>query len=386
MKIYLDLSQFVREPRLTGIQRAERSLIRHWPGPIPLSPCAYDPATHTLRSLPTELLSAIVQEAKYGGLASETRRLASYFTLGNPIALSGARILCAELFSDAGRAAYYEDRQQNPAEAFWLVYDFLPWLRPDWFSIGAPRYMMPYLQALRSIPHVAFISQQVREDYLNRVIRLPGAGPVIPMGADGLGLERQSFVPSRRQIVMLGTIEARKNTLAALKAFQNLWAEDVSIGLTLIGEISAHASEERAFIQSLAGQPLLRYLADLPDEGVRDALRTARAMLFPSEGEGYGIPPMEGLQAGIPAIVAASLPALNGLPAFGQIRLETVNPDTITAALRHLMTDNAAAFLWAGAAQLSLPTWSGFAQQVASWLHTTPADPRGQRIQALAIS
>ena len=368
--LYLDLSQFVSEPRLTGIQRAERSLIRHWPGPSAIHPCAYDPGTNTLRTLPAELLPAIAQESKTGGLETEARRLAPYFKLGAPIDLKGARILCAELFSDAARAAYYEDQRHSPAEAYWLVYDFLPWLRPGWFSIGAPRYMMPYLQALRTIPNVAFISRQVRDDYLDRVVRLPGAGPIFPMGADGLGLERQSWHPSRQHIVMLGTIEARKNTLPALKAFQRLWAEGATVGFTLIGEISAHAREEYALIQSMSGQPLFRHLMDLPDEGVRTELRTARCVLFPSEGEGYGIPPMEALHAGIPAIVAASLPALNGLPSYGQLRLKAVTIDTVAAAIRHVLNDNAAAFLWAGAAQLSVPTWAGFAADIAKWLHS----------------
>ncbi len=371
-RLYLDLSQFIRDPCLTGIQRAERSLIRHWPGPARLMPCAYDPASHTLRTLPSDLLAAIAQDGQGGGPSAEGRRLAPYFTLGDRIDLRGARLLCAELFSDPGRAAFYEELQHGTAEVFWLVYDFLPWLRPGWFSVGAPRYMMPYLQALRTVPHVAFISRQVREDYLQRVVRLPSAGPVIPMGADGLGLERQVWNPARQHFVMLGTIEPRKNILPALRAFQRLWAEGATASLTLIGEVSSHAVEEQALIHALAQQKRFRHLSDVPDEGVRQALRTARAMLFPSEGEGYGIPPMEALHAGIPAIVASSLPALNGLDAHGQIRLAPVNEGTIAASIRHLLLDPNAAALWNEAALLQTPTWAGFAASVAEWMQNSP--------------
>ena len=62
-------------------------------------------------------------------------------------------------------------------------------------------------------------------------------------------------------------------------------------------------------------------------------------MLFPSEGEGFGIPPMEALHAGIPVIVSAGLPALAGQPGLGQIRLEPVTSGTIAEAVRMLLDD-----------------------------------------------
>ena len=47
---------------------------------------------------------------------------------------------------------------QRPSSAAWLVYDFLPWLRPEWFPAGPANRLMPYLHALRSVARRGFIS------------------------------------------------------------------------------------------------------------------------------------------------------------------------------------------------------------------------------------
>ena len=109
-------------------------------------------------------------------------------------------------------------------------------------------------------------------------------------------------------------------------------------------------------------------LGAAPDAMVRDCLRRARALLFPSEGEGFGLPPVEALFCGIPAIVAAGLPALEGVSALGQIRLSPPDAGGVAAALRAVFDDAAAARLWADAARLRLGTWREFVEGVAVWL------------------
>jgi len=191
---------------------------------------------------------------------------------------------------------------------------------------------------------------------------------VIGLGADGLGMPPQRFTPERRDFVVLGTIEPRKNTAAAMRAFRQLWAEGVDAGLILIGVVEQDALAEQALLRELHGHKRFRHGANLPDEGVRTALAGARALLFPSEGEGYGLPAVEALHAGIPVIVSAGLPALEELPASGQVRLPEVSPEAIGDAVRSLMDDAVAARLWADAGRMRLPGWRDFARSVAGWV------------------
>ena len=363
MTIHLDISQLVLDPRRSGIQRSERELIRHWPGPAPLIPCRFDPFSGQMHELPVGVLKALCDDAPVGGVEAELRMLKPY--LRNRKAVQPQRLLSAELFLDPLRAAYYRN---STAQTFWLVYDFLPWLDPDWFSTGSAARLMPYLQALRSVQHLGFISARTRDDCAARVLRRACDGPVLPLGGDGLGLEPQQFDPARRSFVMLGTIEQRKNAAPAMRAFMHLWREGSAAELVMIGTVSPDATEELELLAALEHEPRFRLLRNLSDAGVRDALRQARAMLFPSEGEGFGIPPMEALHAGMPVIVSEHLPALAGQPGLGQLRLAAVTPDTIATAVRTLLEDAQAARLWDAAAQLKVPGWADFGRSVAAWV------------------
>ncbi len=365
MTVHLDISQLVRDPRRSGIQRAERELIRHWPGPARLAPCRFDPQTRQLHALPESILDALCGDAAPGGLQVEILRLQRHLTQGEPVRPD--RLLSAELFLDPDRAAFYH-RIAPPTRTYWLIYDFIPWLQPEWFSVGSGSRLMPYLRALRTVPNLAFISERTRQDCAERVVRRPLDGPVIPMGADGLGLERQRFDARRRSFVMLGTIEHRKNALAVLEAFQALWQDGLDAELVLIGALAPEATKEARLMQALQHEPRFRHLRGLPDSGVREELRRARAMLFPSIGEGYGIPPMEALHAGIPVVISDTLPAIEGQPALGQLRLSTVTPSTVAAAVQTLSDDDAAAALWHDAARMRVPTWADFAASMARWV------------------
>ena len=361
--IRFDISKLVDEPRRSGIQRVERELIRHWPDRAALLPCRFDPAIGELRALPTEIFDIFCADAPPGGIAAEFAHLAPLLATPGPIVpRDTSTLFAAELFDDPARAAFH---QSEAAHAAWLVYDFLPWLHPEWFPAGPANRLMPYLHAMRSVARRSFISAVTRRDCATLFAR-DEPGPVLPLGADGLGLEPQSFSPTRRDIVMLGTIEARKNAAAAIAAAERIWQEGLSFRLVLIGAIEPDALAEQAMLRRLASDPHLLALGPAADDVVRHHLRHARVLLFPSQGEGYGLPPMEALFCGIPVVVAADLPALEGLPEAGQIRL--TDATTLADALRTVFDDDHAASLWSDAADLRLGTWRTFAEAVAEWL------------------
>ena len=116
--------------------------------------------------------------------------------------------------------------------------------------------------------------------------------------------------------VALGTIEPRKNHLLLL----HLWRDFVRAGTAGLGGpvprlliIGRRGWENENIVDILERSAVLRgtveELGQVPDARMAALLRGARALLFPSFVEGYGLPLAEALALGVPAI-CSDLPAL----------------------------------------------------------------------------
>ena len=109
-------------------------------------------------------------------------------------------------------------------------------------------------------------------------------------------------------------------------------------------------------------------IIDSPSETeIVESLARARASVFVSTNEGFGLPAVESLHCGIPIVAHEQLPCLAGLPSAGQIRLPQVTVETVGAALMRLADDEEARTLWSDLEHLSLQTWAGYAASIAGW-------------------
>lgn len=111
--------------------------------------------------------------------------------------------------------------------------------------------------------------------------------------------------------VMLGTIEPRKNHLLILQVWQRLVRQlgaDVAPRLVLIGQ---QGWECEHVLRLIERAPELRnhltWLEGCSDAELANWLSHARALLFPSFAEGFGLPVLEALENGVP-VIAADLP------------------------------------------------------------------------------
>lgn len=370
--IHLDLSEIVSNPLRSGIQRVVREAIRHWPGPAQLQPCCVDPVGQFL-SLPAATLYTLCDTSDTGTADArevERQTLKTLIAAGKPVRYSDMKqLLNLELFYNAARADTYLQLAASGIRVSWYLYDFLPFLRPDLFPSGTTRHCMHFLRALRGASHLAFLSEQTRNDYAVRVARTKSAmslGPVISPGADGLGLERQRFSSSRRDFVSLGTLEQRKNTIALLEAFELLWQKGHDVRLVVAGRLSSDAASVVAFFRKYANDPHLVVLEEPADEDVREVLRGARALVMPSEAEGFGLPPYEAVHVGIPAIASESLPSTAEI-SEGVLLLSRMDSVSIAEAVESLCDDSVAEQLWAEAARVQLPNWVEFGRNLGAW-------------------
>jgi glycosyltransferase involved in cell wall biosynthesis len=362
--LVIDCTELYQNPVRAGIQRVVRELLSHWPyDRIKARIARFDP----LRGL-TPLSERAIRiltdkepgagEMSYDALIGSLR---SADTEADPLP-SDYRVFIPEVFYDHARCRFYEGRA--PAM---LAYDFLPFLRPDLFASPSSVGLMPYLRLLSKAPQVAFISEQTKREYEIRIARRRAAGPVLPLGADGLAVKRQVWRTGRTGYVCIGSLDTRKNQHLVVEAFIRLWEGGHAIPLTLIGR--AFEGHKFEWLNAARRFPQFQWLSGATDADVAEMIGRARATIYVSEAEGYGLPPVESLAIGIPVIVAASCPSVAMLEPRGMRQLEPVTPQAIAAAVIALEDDSAAATLWREAETLKLGTWRNFAWTAAEWLN-----------------
>ena len=148
-------------------------------------------------------------------------------------------------------------------------------------------------------------------------------------------------VEAREYFLCIGTLEPRKNLTLALRAHARL-PETVRQRFPLL--IAGMAGWQRdQFNDELraslaAGQVCL--LGYLPDEDLAQLLAGARALVFPSLYEGFGLPVLEAMASGTPVILTRHS-AMPEVAADAGNYIEPDDPDTLRDAMALLIDDPA---------------------------------------------
>jgi glycosyltransferase involved in cell wall biosynthesis len=117
-----------------------------------------------------------------------------------------------------------------------------------------------------------------------------------PAAADPDGPSRPPYA------LMLGTLEPRKNLPLALDALRILRQRGVDLRLVLAGGRSALLDVPALLRKRGLGEPEVTRTGYIDDARVSALLAGARALVFPSLYEGFGMPLLEGMEAGVPVV------------------------------------------------------------------------------------
>lgn len=368
--LLIDVTEFVTNPIRTGIQRVIRELLRLWPDEVSMQVVWFDDRVGELVPVSDELLTALIEAARdpfYDG--EGLRRKSLNFLAESPrIALSpgrGDRVLIPELFASRARARFYKRLQAKGVSLRAIVYDILAWTQPDALDITTVGPFNDYIEVLRVAEARCHISQAVCDDYTGRILRRDsGAETVIVLGADALGA-RPEGLKVRPRLIAPGALDGRKGQDRIFDAYMSM-PETARIPLIIAGRVPGQPRESmRRILES--GCPTLSVIDDPGDAQLATLVVESQGCLFPSQFEGFGLPALESLHLGTPVVVDARLPAVSGLPPAGQIRLESQSLEDMVAALMQISDPKTAKRLRKEAATLNLPTWAGYAKQVAAW-------------------
>lgn len=139
-------------------------------------------------------------------------------------------------------------------------------------------------------------------------------------------------------ILYLGTIEPRKNISQIFEAFSSIHAKNPEMRLVIAGKKGWYYEEIFHRLYQLHISEKVIFLGYVPLSDLPALYNAATIFVYPSQYEGFGLPPLEAMQCGTPVIISnrSSLPEVVG---EGGIMINPDSPDQIGSAIMKLINN-----------------------------------------------
>jgi glycosyltransferase involved in cell wall biosynthesis len=255
-------------------------------------------------------------------------------------------------------------RQQGVRPIF-MVHDLIPLTHPQYCRAGEhDRHMTRLRNAVRVASGIVCNSQATLDglrvlcDQQRWVLPPAVVALLAPEPVSAVQLTRPMEAP---YFVYVSTIEPRKNHLMILKVWQRLAAQlgDKAPHLVIIGQRGWDYGEVVRLLEDSTLKGLVTEIPACTDPEMINYLQHARAMLFPSFTEGFGMPVVEALAQGLP-VIASELPVFREfageIPEYldvsdearwAEIITNYASPDSASRARQVVRMENYAPPSWA---------------------------------------
>ena len=275
---------------------------------------------------------------------------------------------------DPGFATWVTNANIRP---LYLVHDLIPITHPEYCRTGElarhTKRMRTVLQSASGIIGNSRATLDALADFgrMNDLHVPPAITAWLGINERSTSNKRDN-VPKSPYFVMLGTIEARKNHLMLLQLWQRLVGRlgKEAPKLIIIGQRGWECEQVFDLLDRAPGlEDAVVELGDCGDDLAASLLANARALLFPSLIEGYGLPLVEALQAGTP-VIASDLQVFREIGADIPEFLDPLDgPEWESAILSYASNGNRRR-----EAQLKrllsyrAPTWAAHFSSVEAWM------------------
>ena len=184
------------------------------------------------------------------------------------------------------------------------IHDLIFMRHPEYYHwIDTKIYEWKFRQTLREADHIIAISERTRQDilelggqqYANRIsVIYQSFAPRFSaeVSAERKAEVREHYKLPQRFVLNVGTIERRKNLAVAVEAV-DLLPQDIH--LVAVGRQTKYVSE-------LPHSEHLHLLSGVPDQDLAVIYSLAEVFVYPSRYEGFGIPIIEAIAAGLPVV------------------------------------------------------------------------------------
>ena len=201
-----------------------------------------------------------------------------------------------------------------------VIYDLIPLTHPQFCDAGLVKVFNHWFDWIaRTADGYIAISTTIRDQVRQEIVRRIGEQALGERWFDyfHLGSELdlidaahpvdpnllRLFEQPKPVFLMVSTIEPRKNHTYLLDAFEQAWAAGSQARLCIVGKIGWKCE---TLIERIQRHPQLDsrlfMFNNLADQSLEYAYQHSTALVFPSYVEGFGLPLVEAMQRGLPAM------------------------------------------------------------------------------------
>jgi glycosyltransferase involved in cell wall biosynthesis len=224
-----------------------------------------------------------------------------------------------------------------------VVHDMAFAAHPEHFRLSQRAWMrvtIPWTmgRADRVVTVSRFSSEEIQNRYgIGEDKIVVAYDGVDPMFAD------QAPVPSPVEppfFLAVGNLEPRKNLETLVRAFDLLQRRNSAIRekLVIVGQDRYKGNDIRALSNRLQRSGLIVFTDYIDDAKLVALVQAATAVAYPSVYEGFGLPVVEAMAAGIPAVVS-DIPVMREVAADAALRVAALDVPAWATALERIAFD-----------------------------------------------
>jgi glycosyltransferase involved in cell wall biosynthesis len=242
-----------------------------------------------------------------------------------------------------------------------------------WFDLPFWRVLL-YASAHRS-SHLLADSGATRDDAIRFYKLAPGKITVAPLGVDPVFFDVARRRSPERYFLAVSTLHPHKNLDRLIRAFAEFRAQRGDFRLIIAGMRGFHTGQLESLRDSLGLQGAVEFTGWIPREDLYDLFANAYAFFYPSTFEGFGLPVLEALAAGVPT-ACSNVQPVSGIAGGAALQFDPSDTSAILDAMGRLTCDEAlrtelaalgpiqaAKFSWLETARVTLQTIREAARQ-----------------------
>jgi glycosyltransferase involved in cell wall biosynthesis len=230
------------------------------------------------------------------------------------------------------------------------VHDLSVLLHPEWHPADrVAHFERRFRRGLKQCRHFLAISESARQEIIRTLLLRPdqvtrtymGIRPgLMPLPEHKVQQTLRQLNLPPRYLLYVGTIEPRKNLATLLRAYRALDARSRSAyPLVLVGNWGWNAGEVARLLQSKDSAAEVIHLGYVPEGALSAMYNGARALVYPSLYEGFGLPPVEML-ACVGAVLASTAGALVETVGRQAHLIEPLDMDGWRQAMQRVIEDD----------------------------------------------